>query len=658
MTPKEYEEMARKAEYVPLPQSTVDGSMTLENAPIDSNVNAIRSAANYSSTSDKSETDSAPLTDAQSQDLEQIRSAAMAIPPSAVLVGEGDYPISADRVIAYALCTEYGRLYRATAQAVATEWDKKTGGGSWNWFVTADPEFPGKPITKASLFRLAKENGWSPQEPTMSIWTELQPQIAHTEAHEYPLDALPPLIRNAIEEVCGFVQAPVALVAMSALAALSLAIQAHTDVQRDVKLEGPCSLFLCCIADSGERKTTCDNYFTAAVREYQARENAKAKQLLQAYETELRAWNSQSSGIQESIKSLAKAGRDTSSLTDQLHALDRDKPKAPRVPRLLYADAGPEALALHLVQDWPSGGVFSAEAGVVLGGHGMNRDAAMRNMARLNQLWDGRIAATDRVSAGSYGETVARLTMSLQVQEPTLRAFFDNTKGLARGTGFFARFLIAWPESTIGSRMYASSPDGWRALAEFNDRLTTILNTQASVDDDGVLTLSMLQLTAQAKSAWIKFHDAIEAEMATGRELFDLRDVGSKAADNVVRLATLLHVFANKIGSIDHDDIEASSRIITWHLLEAKRFLGELAMPPELANPLRLEKWMSEYCKREHTARVSTRNVQRNGPSGLRSKPIMMAAVNELVELGRVRLLREGQQKFIELHPALLGIAS
>ena len=59
-------------------------------------------------------------------------------------------------------------------------------------------------------------------------WPEFQPLIAKTEAQDYPLDALPPLIRNAVIEVCGFVKAPLALVAMSALAALSVAIQAHT----------------------------------------------------------------------------------------------------------------------------------------------------------------------------------------------------------------------------------------------------------------------------------------------------------------------------------------------------------------------------------------------------------------------------------------------
>jgi putative DNA primase/helicase len=84
-------------------------------------------------------------------------------------------------------------------------------------------------------------------------WPELQSLIVQIDPQDYPTDALPKLIRGAVMEVCGFVKAPVPLVAMSALAALSVAIQAHTDVQRAIKLEGPCGLFLCGIADSGER---------------------------------------------------------------------------------------------------------------------------------------------------------------------------------------------------------------------------------------------------------------------------------------------------------------------------------------------------------------------------------------------------------------------
>jgi putative DNA primase/helicase len=426
-------------------------------------------------------------------------------------------------------------------------------------------------------------------------------------------------------------------------------------VQRDIGLQGPCGLFLCGIADSGERKSSLDGFFTKAIRDYQAREHEKAKPLIQAYETEFKAWTAQASGIQESIKSLAKAGKDTKAQIAQLHDLDRDKPKAPRVPRLIYSDATPEALASNLVNGWPSGGIFSNEGGIVLGGHAMNKDVAMRNMARLNKLWDGVVSGSERITTESYGDTTARLTMSLQVQEPTLRAFFDNTKGLARGTGFLARFLVAWPESTMGTRMFTSPPDGWPAMAAFNNRLMAILDRQAPVDDFGILTPAMLTLSPDAKRAWIDFHDAVEAMMRTGGELYDLRDVASKAADNLVRMAALFHVFNGSIGAIDLDCIEAAVPIMTWHLLEAKRFLGELAMPAELANPIRLEAWLIDWCKREGTDKVPTREVQRNGPGGLRDKMVINDAVNELAELGRAKLVHDGKKRLIQIHADLLG---
>ena len=489
-------------------------------------------------------------------------------------------------------------------------------------------------------------------------WPELQPLIAKVDPQPYPLDALPQLVRRAVEEVCGFVKAPVPLVAMSALAALSVAIQVHTDVQRAVKLEGPCGLFLCGIADSGERKTSSDGYFTKAIHDYQVREHNKAKPLIQVYETELDLWKAKRGGVQEKIKALAKESRPTNLLENQLHELDRNKPKPPRVPRLIYSDATPEALASNLVNGWPSGGVFSNEGGMVLGGHAMNKDVAMRNMARLNQLWDGKIAATDRATTESYGDTTARFTMSIQVQEPTLRAFFANTKGLARGTGFLARFLVAWPESTMGTRMFTEPPDGWLALAAFNNRLTVILDRQAPVDEDGKLTPAMLTLSPDAKALWIAFHDQIEGLLGTGGELYDLRDIGSKAADNMVRMAALFHVFAGSIGPIDANCVESAVQLITWHLLEAKRFLGELAMPPELANPMRLEAWLLDWCKREGATGVTTKTVQQYGPSGLRDKAIIDATVSELAELGRARLVRVGKKKLIQIRPELLGAAS
>ena len=506
---------------------------------------------------------------------------------------------------------------------------------------------------------IARQDGDEPSanlQSTADAWPELQPLIAQIEPEEYPLDALPDAVRGAVQEVAGFVKAPIPLIATSALAALSLAIQAHTDVERADKLAGPCGLFLLAIADSGERKSTCDGFFTSAIKDYQAREQEAAKPLITAYKSEHEAWEAQRNGLKEKIKALAKEGKPSAVQVQDLRNLDQDEPAAPRVPRLIYGDATPEALTYALAKQWPSGGIVSSEAGIVFGSHGMGKDSAMRNLSALNQLWDGATLPADRRSSESFTVRGARLTMALQVQEATLRAFFSNTKGLARGSGFLARFLVSWPASTQGTRNFTEAPTNWPALAAFNNRLKAILDRAAPIDDDGGLTPAMLKLSPAAKSAWVTFHDAIESELSTGRELYDVRDVASKTADNAARLAALFHTFTGNIGPIDIEAMESAARVTAWHLTEARRFLGELAMPVELANPARLESWMLDYCKRERTDRVPTREVQRCGPGGLRDKAAFKDAVTELAELGRAKLVQDGKKRLVQIRPELLEV--
>ena len=129
-------------------------------------------------------------------------------------------------------------------------------------------------------------------------------------------------------------------------------------------------------------------------------------------------------------------------------------------------------------------------------------------------------------------------------------------------------------------------------------------------------------------------------------------------SDNGYTVQSRRHTFTGSVGPIDLEAMESAARITTWHLTEAKRFLGELAMPAELENPARLEAWLLDYCKRENTDTVPTREVQRHGPGGLRDKTIIADAITELTELGRARLVQDGKKKLIQLNPALLTKAT
>lgn len=486
-----------------------------------------------------------------------------------------------------------------------------------------------------------------------SDWPAPQPLRARIKSEPYPLDALPAGIQAAVKEVAGFVQAPLALVASSALAALSLAAQARADVKRAERLQGPAGLFMLTIADSGERKTTCDNFFTTTVREYEAEQAELFKPVVKKHEAAMAAWNAEREGILAAIKDAGRTSKPADKQRANLTELEHDKPEPPRVPRLIYGDATPEALTWGLAKQWPSAGIVSSEAASIFGSHGMGRESIMRNLGILNTLWDGATQRFDRRTSESYTVRGARLTVALQVQEATLRDFFGRSGALARGSGFLARFLVAWPESTQGQRLFTEAPPAWPALAAFHRRLKTILAEPVQLDDDGALTPPVLTFTPEARRDWIAFHDEIETDLRSGGELHDVRDVAAKAADNAARLSALFHAFQGDAGSIGADAFAGASRIVAWHLNEARRFFGELALPTELADTARLDAWLIEQCRRDRTDEVPRREAQRCGP--VRDAERLSAALRVLDELDRVRVLAEGKRRSVRVNPALLS---
>jgi putative DNA primase/helicase len=281
------------------------------------------------------------------------------------------------------------------------------------------------------------------------------------------------------------------------------------------------------------------------------------------------------------------------------------------VPSLLYGDTTPEALAWYLANIWPSSGVLSSEAGIVFGGHAMGRDSITPNLALLNSLWDGRGHKVHRRSADPFNVAGVRLTMGLAVQPQTVRTFFENSKGLARGSGFAARFLIAWPSSMQGTRPFRSAPESWPHLSAFHRRIIALLDQGLNINERGELELPVLGLSPEAKDAWVYYHDEIESELRPGGDMEETRDVASKAPDGAVRLAALFHIFEHGVeGEISAAHMRAASRIATWHLYEARRFLSELVMPPAVNNAVRLDAWLLQHCRETHTTSATTWQIQ------------------------------------------------
>lgn len=501
--------------------------------------------------------------------------------------------------------------------------------------------------------------------PEMPLeWDDLVPLEEKHPFEEYPLDALPEGIQAAIKEVSETDQAPIPLIGNSAISALSLAIQGHVDVQRSKgsKLNSPTSIFLLTIAESGERKSSIDKRFMQGIHEYQAAKRAEMKPLLLKYEAEKRIWEAKKTGIESEIKRLmtGKASKQTRFLNigaaeEELKELESNPPIAPRIPQIIFSDYTPESLVYDLGHHWPSGGVVSSEAGIIFGSHGMRSESVMGNLSQLNILWDGLPLTVNRRTAGSFTADGVRLTMSLQTQEVTLKTFIEKHGELSRGSGFWARFLFAWPESTIGKRPFKEL-DSMPALDAFNSRIMEILKTDLSFDDSGKMVLKTLVLSPEAKKYWIRFHDIIEKQLTEGGQFCDIKDVAAKSADNAARLAGLFHVFEKGVdGEVGLDQMESACKLTLWHLTEARRFFGEQAMKPEILDAGKLEQWLIDRYRENGGKPISTRDVLQYGPFR-KDNDRRESAYYVLEEYNHIKRQKVGRQKLIYLNPEITEI--
>jgi hypothetical protein len=226
-------------------------------------------------------------------------------------------------------------------------------------------------------------------------WPDPEPLFEPAEAERpYPLDALPRLMADAIREYQAYGQQPLPLIASSALASASLAAQGLADVARDTYLVGPISLYFVTIAISGERKTSADRIFNQPIREWVREQRETLQPVIDQARAELLAWQAEREGLLSKIKRAVggKAQNYEENLAwckQRLVELESVSPRLPIIPSIFHEDTNAARLAVDLAEGWPSASIWSDEAGLVIGSHGMNDDNLMGFIGLLNRLWDG-----------------------------------------------------------------------------------------------------------------------------------------------------------------------------------------------------------------------------------------------------------------------------
>ena len=403
------------------------------------------------------------------------------------------------------------------------------------------------------------------------------------------------------------------------------------------------SLFLLTVGESGERKSTVDNVVLGAAKAQERTAMSAYREEMERYEADMAAWNKATDAARNAATNGKKGTATAEQVRDAVVKVG-EKPAPPIAPLRFVTDPTVEGLYKLLAVSQPSVALFSDEGGLLIGGHALNGDNFLKTITRWSKLWDG--APFDRVRAGDgagilYGRRMA--LHQLAQGDVMVKLLSDR---LANGQGLLARCLVAWPESTIGTRHATAyewagdRPELKRLFAVLAGLLNAELRT--SENDTQELDPIELPLSPDAAAMALQAGNQFEELMAHGNDLSELRDRAAKAVENACRIAGVMAAIEGGMGTseITADYLARGLVLVQWYLAEALRIRGASAVPQAAQDAEALSKWLQG----RGVSLFATTGVLKSGPAQLRNKARLTAAIDQLTGAGYIAELPAGTE--------------
>jgi hypothetical protein len=450
----------------------------------------------------------------------------------------------------------------------------------------------------------------------------------------YPVTALGPL-RTVVEAVQGQTQAPVAIPAASALSVASLAVQGFRDVET-LGGDRPLSLYALTVAQSGERKSSCDAPLMAALRSYEKEQHDTRRDELASWEAQHALWK----GDRDRILADAKKNDRRAGAEANLANLGPE-PAAPPSTDRTVTEPTYEGLTRKFAEGMPTLGIFSDEGGQFLGGFAMSSDNRQKTLAALNDLWQGNPIRRTRAGEGSFTLFGRRLAVHLMVQPGVARTFMADP--MSADTGFLPRFLVSEPPSTIGTRFQANARKDNEALADFGAQLASILRTPLPMDEKTRELIPVtLPLSSAARVLLSAYSDALEAGQASCGEYANITGYASKSAEQAARIAGVMTAWENLHATEVRPETMADAiTLAQFYLSEAKRLSDAANVSEKIGVAETLRKWLLEAWP--HPEVLPSDVVQRAPIRALRESPAAIAVLEDhgwLVRLPKNAVVR------------------
>lgn len=416
-------------------------------------------------------------------------------------------------------------------------------------------------------------------------------QRFHLESLPVRIGYLPtPLYQNAVNEFEASRRCNPEFAYLSGLAAMAIAMQNLYDVETPTGHRFPTSLLIMGVGGASKGKSAAGNYFLKCIEDF-------------------------------------------------------EKSNAPRLPAggFLYKNTTGAALFAGL-SELPTAGLVSYEGSEIL-----NR-IVRQHASDLNSLYSGESIKVRRTSTTSFSLHDARLTMLALTHRGRLQELLAKTGDNLRDIGFLSRLIVADAEDVFYPASEEATPEPYRE--EFSRRVMHFLerNLEAALDPEFKRTV--LKFDDAAGAIWLRYTAQLNLDGQPGGRFELAPDHGMRLAQNVARVAALLHKFEGEEGGINERALYAAMALCE---AASRRFM--CLMVPEISDELDAN-FLDEWLTRNRRQRggvlqrfIPRAELRRYGPNRMRDNAILNPLIDMLVSRGRLAQVRKNGTWYLDLMP-------
>ena len=475
-------------------------------------------------------------------------------------------------------------------------------------------------------------------------WGELLPLVQpETSVNSiYPIQALPPLARDAVIAIAEHVQAPIGMTAQCVIGAMSHIAQAHVNAPHPFNPQGePCSLYLLTEGQSGSRKSTSRNMADKAIIQHERKQ-------YELYRRDLEQWKSGQAGLNKKDK----------------EAYGAENPP-PHDPSTLYSDITLESIAgLYVDGILNNASIASDEAGQFFGGYTMKGDTRTQAIGGYAKLFDDGFVERTRSKSNLNGSGRAydvRLTFNLQGQHEVLSDALKDP--VLRGQGFLPRFILTIPENLAGTRLQdaiyrSKNANHDHRLIAYWTRCEYLLDDCPRPQGGQELHNGryVIPMNDEAKEIDASFYNMFEELQGKGKRYEYLQAFASRASQLARRLATVFAYFEG-LQWIDAKTLTGACEVVK-HSLNEWAMYADIEVKTE-SDAERLIKWFAKYCTNKKIDKLAYSSFMNSCPRPMRgSKQKLEPVLEELIDSHYLKIEEISKVRHILINPILLEMVA